>query len=185
MMRCSLASLLPKSGFPGAAAPVAGSTRRTEPFRTRGSPAGRRWLWLRSEPPSAVGGVWLPPTGTGGSPHGFLGVGGGLPWVPPNCPQSLLLKLAPSPPLTYHIPSAPKASAPLEWPGTAWHQSSIGPCSLAVQSEPTAVSRDRWPLIMQPSVVAPGGVGQGSEVPSPGPHLGAIPPIGASCEYRT
>src|SRR5712692_5634807 len=165
MMRCSSASLLPKSGFPGAAAPVTGSTRRIDPFRTRGSPAVRRWLWLRSEPPSAVGGVWSPPTGTGGSPQGFLGVGGGLPDVPPNCPQSWLPKLAPSPPLMYSIPSAPKPSAPIEWLGNCWHQSSINTCSLAVQSAPTAVSRERWPLIMQPSVVAPGGVGQGSDVP--------------------
>ena len=42
--------------------------------------------------------------------------------------------------------------------------------------------RDTWPLITQPSVVGPGGVGHGSEIPSPGPQRGGVPPILASCE---
>ena len=46
----------------------------------------------------------------------------------------------------------------------------------------TASSLERCPLITHPSVVAPGGVGHGSEVPSPGPHRGGVPPIAASCE---
>src|SRR5262252_6517543 len=117
MMRRSLASLLLNSGLPGTPSPVAGSTRRTLPFRSLGSPARRRGLWLRSEPPSDVGADSSPPTPAGGSPHGFLGVVGGTPWVPPNCPQSELLKLAPSPWLTYSLPSAPKARPSAVWLG--------------------------------------------------------------------
>ncbi len=75
MMRCSLTSPEPMSGLPGAAAPVAGSIRRMEPFSRRASPAGRRGLWLRSAPPSAVGLVSGVPTGKGGSPQGLAGVG--------------------------------------------------------------------------------------------------------------
>src|SRR5262252_2037645 len=100
MIRCSLTSPDPISGLPGAAAPVAGSMRRIEPFKTRGSPAVRRWLCARRAPPSAVGLVWGVPIGNGGSPQGLAGIGGGDPEVPPNCPQSALLKLAPSPPDT-------------------------------------------------------------------------------------
>jgi hypothetical protein len=107
---------------------------------------------------------------------------GGEPEVPPNCPQSELSKLAPSPPVRYSIPSAPNAMAPIEWLGNCWHQSSRRTCSLAVQSLPTAMSRERWPLMTHPSVVGPGGVGHGSEVPSPGPQRGGVPPIAASCE---
>ena len=52
--------------------------------------------------------------------------------------------------------------------------------SLEVQSAPTAVSLVSRPLITQPSLVAPGGVGHPSDVPSPGPHRGGVPPMGAS-----
>ena len=74
MMRCSLTSPEPMRGLPGAAAPVAGSTRRIEPFSRRGSPAVRRGLWLRRAPPSAVGLVCGVPMGKGGSPQGLAGV---------------------------------------------------------------------------------------------------------------
>src|SRR5439155_23097767 len=99
IIRFSLAFALPPSGLSASPAPVEGSTRRTVPFSTRGSPAGRRRLWLRSAPPLAVGGVIVPPTPAGGSPHGFFGVAVGLPTVPPNWPYSALLKLAPCPAL--------------------------------------------------------------------------------------
>ena len=98
MMRCSLTSPEEKKGLPGTPAPVAGSMRRMAPFKRRGSPNARNGVWLRSDPPSAVGGVSLPPTPAGGSPQGFFGVG--APSVPPYWPQSSLLKLAPSPPET-------------------------------------------------------------------------------------
>jgi hypothetical protein len=57
-----------------AASPVAGSTRKIAPLRATQSPRVRR-SWLRSAPPPAAGGVCVPPTPVGGSPHGFLGVG--------------------------------------------------------------------------------------------------------------
>ncbi len=81
---------------------------------SRASPAGRRGLWLRSEPPRAVGFVCGVPSANGGSAQGFAGVNGGTPWTPPNWPQSAALKLAPSPPETYSFSSAPKSSAPVE-----------------------------------------------------------------------
>src|ERR671937_1386557 len=98
-MRRAFTSLLDASGLLGSAAPVAGSTRRTAPLRTAGSPGLRRRLWLRSAPPSAVGAVSAVPTAPGGSPQGLAGVG--VPErVPPNWPQSAAVKLAHSPPET-------------------------------------------------------------------------------------
>src|SRR5205085_563724 len=82
MIRLAFWSLDAASGLSAGAAPVAGSTRSMAPFRSTGSPAGRRTLWLRSAPPSAVGAVSVPPTPAGGSPHGFLG--GGEPEPPPD-----------------------------------------------------------------------------------------------------
>ena len=79
-MRRALGSLLEASGLPGAAAPVVGSRRRIAPLRVTGSPAARRTLWLRSAPPSAVGGVSAVPAGLGGSAQGLAGVG--LPELP-------------------------------------------------------------------------------------------------------
>src|ERR1044071_8280583 len=71
MIRRALGLLLLNKGFVDKALPVAGSRRRRAPLRTTGSPAGRRTLWLRSAPPSAVGGDSTPPTPAGGSPHGL------------------------------------------------------------------------------------------------------------------
>src|SRR3954447_9449757 len=83
-IRRAFAFVLEASGFPAAPAPVAGLRRRSAPFKSTGSPAGRRTLCERSAPPSAVGGFSFPPTPAGGSPHGFFGVGEfGL---PPACP---------------------------------------------------------------------------------------------------
>ena len=97
------------NGLLGSAAPVAGSTRIRLPLRTTGSPAARRALCARSAPPSAAGGCSTPPEPAGGSPHGLAGVGGvgatGV-VVPPNCPKSTPLKLAPSPAVAYSAPSA-------------------------------------------------------------------------------
>jgi hypothetical protein len=84
------------------------------------------------------------------------------------------LKEAPSPPVTYSAPSAPKASEPIEWLGYCWHQSLISTCSGPVIWLPFAVRRERRALTTQPSPVGPGGVGQVS------PHVGGEPPIGAS-----
>src|SRR5476651_1901682 len=89
------------------------------------------------------------------------------------------LKLAPSPPLTYSAPSAPKRRSPTEWLGNCWHQSLIRTCSVPVITLPAAVSFDSRPLTTQPSVVGPGGVGQASF------QTGAVPPIGASKAYST
>src|SRR4029453_1796512 len=110
-------------GLPGTPLPVAGSTRSTSPPRRRGWPATRRGLCERNAPPSAPGGVRAVPTGSGGSPHGLAGVGEPAP--PPNWPQSVLLKLAPSPPLTYRLPSGPKARCPMECEGNCWHHWSV------------------------------------------------------------
>ena len=82
-MRRALRSGLPMRGLSGSALPVAGSTRRIEPSKPTGSPLVRR-SWVRSAPPSAVGGVRVVPAPPGGSPQGFLGVG--LPLLPPPCP---------------------------------------------------------------------------------------------------
>ena len=60
-------------GLSGMAAPVSGLTRRIVPSRPVGSPVVRT-SWLRSAPPSAVGGVMEPPRPPGGSPHGFTGL---------------------------------------------------------------------------------------------------------------
>src|SRR5262245_5380130 len=166
----------PMTGLSGIGAPVAGSIRRIAPSRPVGSALLRR-SWLRRAPPSAVGGVRAAPTPPGGSPHGFSGL--------PSWPQSVKLKLAPSPPLTYRAPSAPKASEPTEWLGYCWHQSSTRTCSGPVITLPLACKRETRPLITQPSAVAPGGVGQPSEVPPTLPHRGAVPPMAASWAYRT
>src|SRR5436305_12523669 len=74
-IRRAFAFVLAAFGLSGRPSPVAGSTRRMVPPRTIGSPAALSRLWLRSAPPSAVGGVCEPPTGTGGPPQGFVGVG--------------------------------------------------------------------------------------------------------------
>src|ERR671910_473572 len=60
MIRLAFWSGLAASGLVGRAAPVAGSTRMTAPSRVTGSPAVRR-SWLRSAPPSAVGGLGAAP----------------------------------------------------------------------------------------------------------------------------
>ena len=153
MIRLALGSVL-DDGLSGRAAPVAGSTRMTVPSRVTGSPAVRR-SWLLSAPPSAVGGVRVAPTPPGGSPQGFSGA--------PSWPQSTKLKLAPSPALAYKAPSRPNSTEPTEWLGYCWHQSSTSTCSLPVMALPEACSRDRRPLTTQPSPVAPGGGGPGSE----------------------
>src|SRR5215210_8135576 len=164
MMRRALGSELPARGLSGIALPVAGSTRRMEPLKPTGSPPVRK-SWLRSAPPSAVGGARVAPTPPGGSPQGLSGE--------PSWPQSAKLKLAPSPPLAYSFPSSPKSTVPIEWLGYCWHQSSISTCSAPVIALPLACSRDRRPLTTQPSAVAPGGVGHGSEYTPGVPHLGA------------
>src|SRR5262245_15038064 len=94
-IRRAFGSELPNSGLSGSAAPVAGLTRISDPFRSTGLPLGRRRLWLRRAPPRADGGVIVPFTPPGGSPHGFFGVGLLVP--PPSWPQSREPKLAPSP----------------------------------------------------------------------------------------
>src|SRR5207244_11746362 len=82
-IRRAFASLLPASGLPVIPAPVAGSSRSSVPSSEVGS-LGVWRSWLRSDPPSAVGGVSAPPTPAAASPHGFRGVG--LPTLPPPCP---------------------------------------------------------------------------------------------------
>ena len=72
-MRRALASAAEPIGLPGAAAPVIGSMRISEPLRPTGSPGVRR-SWARSRPPCAVGTVWAVPAPPGGSPHGFTGL---------------------------------------------------------------------------------------------------------------
>src|SRR5207248_9581622 len=62
---------LDASGLSGSPAPVSGLTRRMVPSRPTGSPAVRRSCDRRA-PPSADGGVIVPPTPPGGSPHGFV-----------------------------------------------------------------------------------------------------------------
>ena len=69
MTRRALASALAANGFPAAPAPVAGSTRITEPSRETGSPLVRR-SWLRRAPPSAVGDVRAVPAGPAGRRRG-------------------------------------------------------------------------------------------------------------------
>jgi hypothetical protein len=49
-----------------------------EPDSETGWPAARRNDWARSAPPAADGGVIVPPTPPGGSPHGLRGL--------PSCP---------------------------------------------------------------------------------------------------
>ncbi len=71
-MRRAFGSALPAFGLPAIAAPVSGfeaQDRAVEPGRV----AGVRTSWLRSAPPSAVGGVRVPPRRAGGSPHGLTG----------------------------------------------------------------------------------------------------------------
>src|SRR5215218_7399366 len=164
MIRLAFALALPARGLSVGAAPVAGSTRMMLPSSETGSPPVRR-SWLRSAPPSAVGGASVAPTPPGGSPQGLSGL--------PSWPQSAKLKLAPSPPLAYSFPSGPNSTVPIEWLGYCWHQSSTSTCSLPVIALPLACSRDRRPLTTQPSAVAPGGVGQGSEYTPGVPHFGA------------
>ena len=52
-------------------------------------------------------------------------------------------------------------------------------------TSPPACRRDSRPLTTHPSAVAPGGVGQPSEVPPTVPQRGAMPPIAASWVYST
>ena len=59
------------------------------------------------------------------------------------------------------------------------------PARLPVMTSPAACSRDSRPEITQPSSVAPGGVGQPSDVAPAEPQRGAVPPIAASCAYST
>ena len=61
----------PHRGCPGIASPVPGRHRITVPSSATGS-AGVRRSCDRSAPPSAVGGLMVPP-GPGGSPHGLTG----------------------------------------------------------------------------------------------------------------
>jgi hypothetical protein len=80
-MRRAFASVLVKKGFPGSPAPVSGSTRIIEPSRLVAS-VGVRTSWLRSAPPSAVGGEGTPPTAAPGSPQALAGA------TPLSWPQS-------------------------------------------------------------------------------------------------
>ncbi len=73
MMRRAFGSALNASGLSGSPSPVAGSTRSSAPSSDVGSPVVRR-SWLRSAPPSAVGGVRVEPGPPGGSPHGLSGL---------------------------------------------------------------------------------------------------------------
>jgi hypothetical protein len=84
---------------------VAGSTRMMVPSSDTGSPLVRK-SWLRSAPPSALGGASAVPAAVGGSPHGLVGL--------PSWPQSAKLKLAPSPPPAYRAPSDPNSTVPIE-----------------------------------------------------------------------
>src|SRR4029450_11842985 len=139
-------------GLPGTPLPVAGSTLSTAPSSRMGCPAGRRGLWERSAPPSAPGGESGVPTEPGGSPQGLAGVGEPAP--PPNWPQSVLVKLAPSPPVTYRFPSGPKARCPMECEGNCWHQSSaISGCSapLADPEQGAAGVRGRLAVAVPPA----------------------------------
>jgi hypothetical protein len=74
------------------------------------------------------------------------------------------MKLAPSPALTYSAPSVPKTTLPTVWLGNCWHHDSIRTCSLPVMTLPFACSRESRPATTQPLVVAPGGLGQPSDV---------------------
>ena len=64
---------LDASGLFGMPSPVSGLTRRIAPSSVVGSDVVRR-SWLRSAPPSALGGVRVAPTPPGGSPHGLSGL---------------------------------------------------------------------------------------------------------------
>ncbi len=88
--------------------------------------------------------------------------------------------MAPSPDPAYSAPSGPNATVPIEWLGNCWHQSSTNTCSADIWF-PSAVSRDSRPLTTHPFVVPPGGSGQGSDNTPGIPHLGAVPPMTASC----
>jgi hypothetical protein len=72
-IRRAFASADPASGLSAGAAPVSGSMRMIVPSSETGS-AGVRRSWLRSAPPSAVGGASVAPMPPGGSPHGFSGL---------------------------------------------------------------------------------------------------------------
>src|SRR2546428_13399507 len=61
MIRFSLSLTLPPNGLSESPAPVVGLTRRIDPPRTRGSPAGRRGARPRSDSALAVGGFQEPP----------------------------------------------------------------------------------------------------------------------------
>src|SRR6476661_7258150 len=173
MIRRAFASALPANGLPGRPAAVVGSMRKMAPSSPAESPVVRM-SWLRRAPPSALGGDIAPP---GGSLHGFTGVGGGLPVVPPNCPQSPWLKSAPSPALTYSAPPGPNMTVPIEWLGNWLHQSSRRTCSAGPIVVPLTANRDSRPLTTQPSVVAPGGAGHVS------PQRGAPPPLPRMWSY--
>ena len=72
-IRLWLASVLAENGLPGRPAPVSGSIRTIEPSRPVGSEVVRA-SWLRSDPPSEVGGESAVPEPPGGSPQGLTGV---------------------------------------------------------------------------------------------------------------
>ena len=162
-MRRALGSDDVASGFVGRPAPVAGSTRMTEPSSRTGSPLVRR-SWLRSAPPSAVGGEGGP---------------GAARRVPARVQRVAVL--APVDEVEartvtgagVHAPERPNSTVPTEWLGYCSHQSSTRTCSGPVMELPLAVSRDSRPLTTHPSAVAPGGVGHGSEYTPGVPHRGA------------
>jgi hypothetical protein len=146
MIRLAFASGLAEKGLPAAPSPVSGLTRMIDPSRLTGSVVVRR-SWLRSAPPSF-----------NGSTQRLI--------VAPPWPKSTQLKLAPSPPEAYSMPSGPKFTDPVEWLGYCWHQSSTRTCS-----EPSGRIFESRPLILHPPLV-------GSAHTSP--YVGAFSPMGAS-----
>ncbi len=158
-------------------APVAGSTRRTVPSRVTGSPSVRR-SWLRSAPPSAVGGVSVAPGAPGGSPQGFSGL--------------------PSWPAVDEVEAGAVAAADVErarrrrtrarrssGSGTAGTSPRRAPARLRSSRCRRRGRRESRPLTTQPSVVGPGGVGQSSGG-CPGAPARRLPPIAGvvACRAR-
>ncbi len=74
MIRRASGSVFPGSGLEGSAAPGLRVHAQDGCRPAWWDRPGVRRSWLRSAPPSLVGGVWVPPTPTGGSPQGFFGI---------------------------------------------------------------------------------------------------------------
>src|SRR6188768_827352 len=169
-MRRTFASAESAKGLSGSPSPVRLSTRMIVPDRPTGS-SPRRRSWLRSEPPSVVGGASVEPVGVGGSPHAFVGE--------PNWPQSGSDPSAPSPPPANKAPLAGSNTiVPTEWLNAWTHQSSTSTWDdSAAMLDGSTRYRTRRPLAGHRPFA-----GHGSLSP-PVPYSGASPPTSASRVY--